>query len=105
PLLVDGLRREEAGHLRSQLPEAHRAVILEQGMEGVVADPGLVPEHVFAEMTDLLEDLADIVDRAVVGRELDAGEPEGALRLVKLRILDQWVRADLIAEIFFVPGI
>ena len=51
---------------------AHRAVVLEQRMEGVVADPGLVPQHVVAQVPDLLEHLAHVVDRAVIGRELDA---------------------------------
>src|SRR5262245_61820938 len=74
-------------------------------MEGVVADPGLVPEHVVAKMTDLLEDFADVVDGAVVGGELYAGHPEGALCLVSLRVLDKRVRPDLLAEILLVPRI
>ena len=78
--------------------EPHRAVVLEQRVEGVVADPGLVPEHVVAEVPDLLQHLAHVVDRAVVGRELDAGEPERALRLVPLGVLHQRVVADLLAQ-------
>ena len=104
-LLVDGLGGEEPRHLRPQRGEAHRAVVLEERMEGVVADPGLVPEDVLAQVPDLLQDLADVVDRAVVGRELDAREPEGALRLVPLRVLHQRVRPDLLPEPVLVPGV
>ena len=85
--------------------QAHRAVVLEQRMEGVVADPGLVPEHVVAQVADLLEHLADVVDRAVIGRELDAGEPERPLRLGRFAILDERIGADLLAQIVLVPGI
>ena len=80
-------------------------MVLEQRMEGVVADPGLVPEHVVAEVPDLLQHLAHVVDRAVVGRELDAGEPERALGLVPLLVLDQRVGADLLAQVLLVPGL
>ena len=104
-LLVDGLGGEEPRHLRPQRGQAHRAVVLEERMEGVVADPGLVPEDVLAEVPDLLQDLADVVDGAVVGRELDAGEPEGALRLVALRVRHQRVRPDLLPEPVLVPGV
>ena len=97
-LLVHGLRREQPGHLGRQVLEPHRAVIVEQRMEGVVADPGLVPQHVVAEVPDLLQHLADVVDRAVVGRELDAGQPERPLGLVALLVLHQRVRADLLAQ-------
>ena len=86
-LLVHRLGGEQPRHLGLQVREPHRAVVLEQRMERVVADPGLVPQHVVAQVPDLLQHLADVVDRAVVGRELDAGEPEGPLRLVPLGIL------------------
>src|SRR4029453_5709394 len=104
-LLVDGLGGEQPRHLRPQGGEAHRAVVLEQRMEGVVPDPGLVPEDVLAQVPDLLEDLADVVDRAVVGRELDAREPEGTLRLVALRVRHQRVRPDLLPEPVLVPSV
>ena len=80
-LLVHRLRGEQPGHVRLEVLEAHRAVIREQRMESVVADPGLVPQHVVAEVPDLLQHLADVVDRAVVGRELDAGQAERAFAL------------------------
>jgi len=49
-LLVDRLRREQTGHLGIELLETHRTVVVEQRMEGVVADPRFVPEHVVAEV-------------------------------------------------------
>ena len=79
--------------------DPHRAVVLEQRMEGVVADPGLVPEHVVAEVADLLEDLADVVDRAVVGRELDAGQAERPLGLARSGSLTSGLVADPLAEV------
>ena len=75
-LLVDRLGGEEPGHFRAQVLQAHWAVVFEQRMKGVVADPRLVPKYVVAEMADLLEYLSDVVDRAVIGRELNAGEAE-----------------------------
>ena len=78
-LFVDRLSRKQSRHLRSERLHAHWTVILEKRMERVIANPGFVPEHVVAKVPDLLHDLADVVDGAVVGGELDAGEPEGAL--------------------------
>ena len=75
-LLVDRLGGEQPCHFRAQVLEAHRAVVVEQWMKGVVADPRLIPQHVIAKMADLLEHLSDVVDRPVIGRELNAGEPE-----------------------------
>ena len=80
-------------------------MIVEQRVEGIVADPGLVPQHVVAEMSDLLQHLADVVDRPVIGRELDAGEPEGAFCLVALLVRDQRIRLDLLPQVFLVPSI
>ena len=79
PLLVHRLGGKQPGHLRSQFLQAHRAVVLEKRMKRVVADPSLVPEHVIAKMADFLQNLLDVVNRAVIGRELDAGEPEGTV--------------------------
>ena len=104
-LLVDRLRGEESGHLRSERLQPHRAVVFEERMECVVANPRLVPEHVVAQVPDLLEHLADVVDRAVVGRQLDARQAERALRFGALRIRHEGVRADLLAEPPFVPGV
>src|SRR5438477_4661720 len=103
-LLVHRLRREQPRHFRAQLFQAHRAVVLEQRMKGVVADPCLIPEHILAKMTDLFEHLADVVDRAVIGRELDTGEPKGALGLVPPRVRYERVRPNLLAQIILVPG-
>ena len=72
-------------------------------MELHEAGPGLVVQDVVAEVTDLFHDLADVVDRAVVGGQLDTGETEGALGLVTLGVLHQRVGADLLAEVLLVP--
>ena len=74
-------------------------------MKRVVADPRLVPEHVVAEVPDLLVHLADVVDRAVVGRELDAREAERTLGLVPVLVLHERIRADLLAQILLVPRV
>ena len=100
PCLCTDCVENRPGHFRLEILQAHRAVIGEQRMERVVADPGLVPQHVVAEVADLLHDLADVVDRAVVGRELDARQAKRPLRLASLAILDQRIargsaRADI----------
>jgi hypothetical protein len=78
-------------------------MVLEQRMEGVAADPGLVPQDVVAP--DLLQHLAHVVDGAVVGGELNAGEPERALGLVPLLVGHARTGADLLAQIALVPGV
>ena len=62
--------------IRPETLKTHRAVIGEQRMERVVADPRFVPQHVVAELADPLHDLTHVVDGAVVCRELDAREAE-----------------------------
>ena len=104
-LLVHRLRGEQPRHLRLEPGDAHRAVVLEQRMERVVADPGFIPQHVVAQMPDLLEHLAHVVDRAVVGRELDARQPERAFGLGSLLVLHQRIRADLLTQILLVPRV
>ena len=104
-LLVHGLGGEQPRHLLVEFLQTHRAVIGEQRMEGVVADPCLVPQDVVAEMPDLLQDLADVVDRAVVGAELDARQAEWTLRLVALGILHPRIGTDLLAKVLLVPGV
>jgi hypothetical protein len=47
-------------------------VILEQRMEGIIANPRFIPENVIAKMPDPIQNFADVVDGAVIGRELDA---------------------------------
>ena len=84
PCLCTDCVENSPGISGAELLEPHRAVVLEQRVEGVVADPGLVPQHVVAQVPDLLQHLAHVVDRAVVGRELDAGEAERPLGLVAL---------------------
>ena len=74
-------------------------------MEGVVADPRLVPENVVAKVPDLLEHLPHVVDRAVVGRELDAREAEGPLGLGPRLVLDERMLGDPLAQARLVPGV
>ena len=80
-------------------------MIPEQRVKGVVADPGFVPEHVFAKVADLLHHLADIVDGAVIGRELDAGEAKRALRVGRCESFTSGFVADALAEMVLVPCI
>ena len=80
-------------------------MILKQRMKGVVSDPSLVPEHVIAQVSDFAQDLADVVDRTVVRRELDAGQPEWARGSEPLRVCDERVLANLLAKVVLVPGV
>ena len=102
-LLVHRLRREQPRALGAQVGQPHRAVVVEQRVEGVVADPGLVPQHVLAQVADLLEHLAHVVDRAVVGAQLDARQPERPRRVGQLLVGDQRVAPDLLAQVLLVP--
>ena len=104
-LLVHRLRREQAGHLRPEVLESHRTVIVKQRVKCVVADPRFVPQHVIAQVPDLLQHLAYVIDRAVVGRELDAGQPERALGLVALGVLHHRVLANPLAQGVLVPRV
>ena len=56
-------------------------------------------------MSDLLEHLADVVDRAVVGCELDAGEAERPRRLVSSGSFHERVRPYLLPERVLAPGV
>ena len=102
-LLVHRLRREEPRSIRSEILQSHRAVIVEQWMECVVTDPRLVPQHVVAEVTDLLHHLADVVDRAVVGRELDARETKRPLCIRARLVGHERIGADLFTQVRLVP--
>jgi hypothetical protein len=104
-LLVHGLGREKPRGVRPEALEAHRAVTGEQRMKGVVADPGLVPQDVVAEVPDLLQDLADVVDGSVIGRELDAGEAERTLGIGAALVLDERVFGDAPAQAVLIPGV
>ena len=102
-LLVNGLRREQPGHFGAQLLEPHRAVALEQRVKGVVADPRFVPQNVVAEVADFFQHLSNVVDSAVVGRELDTGEAERACGGEALRIRHERMFSDLLAQVTLVP--
>ena len=104
-LLVHRLRREQPAGFRRQILQPHRAVAVEQRVEGVVADPGFVPQHVVAQPADLLQHLAHVVDRAVVGAQLDAGHAEGPRCIGERLVLDLRVLADLLAQRGLVPGL
>ena len=79
-LLVHGLRDEDA---RSSGPRSRssgeQSFIIR--MNCSYPDPRGVEEDVVAEVTDAVDDLAGVVDRAVVGAELDDGEAERTLRV------------------------
>jgi len=77
-LLVDGLRHEDAGILGTEVEQERRAVLHHRD-ELFVADPGGVEEDVVAQAADAVDHLTGVVDRAVVGAELDDGEAERAL--------------------------
>ena len=104
-LLVHRLRREQARHVGRELLDAHGTVVGEQRMKRVVADPGLVPQHVVTEVAYLLHDLAHVVDRAVVGGELDAGHAERALGIGALLVLHARMIADAFAQRLLVPRV
>jgi hypothetical protein len=78
--------------------QAHRAVVLEQRMEGVVADPRLVPEHVVAEVADLLSTLRRC---RPCRRRSRAGCRRGGTgaRPWSVLVLHQRIAADLLAQI------
>ncbi len=80
-------------------------MVVEQRMECVVADPRFVPQHVVAQVPDPFEHLLDVVDGAVVRRELDAREAERTLRVGAGFVGDQRIVADLVAQVFLVPRI
>jgi hypothetical protein len=67
-------------------------------MEGVVADPRFVPQHVVAQVADLFQHLLDVDDGAVVGGKLDARQTERPLGLVQVGVLHQRVGADLLTQ-------
>lgn len=77
-LLVDGLRDEDAGIVRTKVEEEGTCII-HHGDECFVADPRGVEENVVAQVTDAFDDLSCIADAAVIGAEFDDGEADGTL--------------------------
>ena len=97
-LLVRRLRGDDAGTVRAEIRQAHGEAAGIERMELHEARPGLVEQDVVAEMADLLDDQAGVVDRAVVGALLDDGDAERPLALPRVLVLDQRVGADLLAD-------
>src|SRR5438552_18711856 len=71
-------------------------------MERAETSPRLVEVDVLAEVADLLDDLAGVVDGAVVGALLDDRRADRALALGRTAGLDERVRPDLRADAPFV---
>ena len=97
-LLVRRLRGEDARAVGPQPGEAHGKAAGIERMKLHEARPRLVEQDVVAEMADLLDDGARVVDRAVVGALFDHCDAEGSLALPRLLVLDQRVRANLLAN-------
>ena len=98
-LLVGRLGGDDA-RVSLREPEAHREVVLQQRVEGPEAGPGLVEVDVLAEVADLLDDLAGVVDGAVVGALLDDGHADRTLTLGRTAALEERVCRDLRADGF-----
>ena len=67
----------------------------------LIADPGRVKQNVVTKMTDFVDHLTGIVDRAVVGSQLDDCQPEGTRQLC---LFCGYV-ADLFAQIRFIKAV
>ena len=80
-------------------------MIFKEGMEGIVADPCLIPQHVLAEMTDFLQYLLDVIDRPVIGRELDTGEPERTIQFGPSFVFDKRMLRDPLAQVAWSQGV
>ena len=101
-LLVRRLRGEDARAVGPQSLEAHGETAGIERVEFHEARPCLVEQDVVAEMADLLDDGARVVDRAVVGALLDHRDTEGPFALPRLLVIDQRMGPDLLANARFV---
>ena len=90
------------GRFGAEIAEAHGEAAGIERMELHEARPGLVEQDVVAEVADLLDDHAGVVDRAVVGALLDHGDAERPLAPPRFLVGDQRVIADLLADARFV---
>ena len=77
-LLMHGLRHEDARIFRSEIEKQRRAVLHHRD-ELFIAHPGRVKEDVVAEVTNAVDDLTSVIDRAVVCAELDDRKAERTL--------------------------
>jgi hypothetical protein len=84
--------------------EAHREAAAIERMELHESCPGFVEQDVFAQMADTFQDRLGMVDRAVVGADLQHRHAERPLALPRVRILDHLVGLDLLADAGFVEG-
>ena len=85
-LFMNRLGNENAGIFRSEI-QKQRAAVLHHGDELFIADPCGVEEDVVAQMADAVNDLAGIVDAAVIGAELDDSQADRAFCLCLFRVL------------------
>jgi len=97
-LLVGRLRGDDAGPLGTEVAQAHGEAAGIDRVELHEARPRLVEQDVVAERTDLLDDQASVVDRAVVGALLDHGDPERPRAPPRFLVGDQRMAADLGAD-------
>ena len=97
-LLVGGLGRDDAGLLWAEVIEPHGEAAGEQRVKLHEPRPGLVKKDVVAQMADLLDDHARVVDRAVIGALLDHSDTERPLAPPGLLVGDQRVAADFFAD-------
>ncbi len=90
-LLVGRLRRDDAGRIGVECWKPHGEAAGIERVEFHEARPRLVEQDVVAQMPDLLDDAAGVVDRAVIGALLDHRDPERPLAPPRLLVGD---RAD-----------
>ena len=69
-LFMNGLGNKDAGVFRSEIKKK-RAAVFHHRNELFIADPSGIEENVIAEVTDLINDLAGIIDTSVISAELD----------------------------------
>ena len=84
-LLVNRLSHHDARVVAVQVQQQGRAVP-QHGDKLLVADPGRVEQDIVAEMSYLIDDVAGIVQRAVIGAELNDGQAEGPRLLCLFRV-------------------
>lgn len=73
---MDRLDDEDARIVVMQVEEEGRAV-LEHRDKLLIAGPSRIEEDIVAEMADAVDDITGVVQRAVIGVELDDGQAEG----------------------------
>ena len=86
------------GEASLKVAQAHREPSLVERVKLHETRPGLIEHDVFAKAADALDNALGVVDRAVIGALLDHRDPERPLALPGVRILDQRVVADALAD-------